>query len=136
MQSSLTVLSLLFWWVIYASLGAIVPALISSLVLRWHERSAVVFNRVYLACLLWTLAGLLMLFLIAVHEGHTRPPYAPLLASTSLRWAILIDMLVGVIALWRLVPRADARHIRPTSACMAVALVTAIGFGVATSLAG
>jgi len=37
--------------------------------------------------------------------------------------------------LWRLTPRVDARRIRPGSACMAVAAIMAISFGIATSLA-
>jgi hypothetical protein len=44
-------------------------------------------------------------------------------------------MLAGVIALWRLIPRVDARRIRVGSACVAVAVVMAIVFGVATTLA-
>jgi len=38
--------------------------------------------------------------------------------------------------LWRLIPRIDAHRIRPSSACLAVAVVMALGFGVATSLVG
>ena len=44
-------------------------------------------------------------------------------------------MFIGVALLWRLIPRVDARRIRPTSACIAVAAIMAIAFGVATSLA-
>jgi hypothetical protein len=33
------------------------------------------------------------------------------------------------------VPRVEAHRIRPGSACMAVAVIMALGFGVATSLA-
>ena len=70
-----------------------------------------------------------------MHEGHTKPPYAPLLASPLLRGALVVDMIVGVFVLWRLIPRIDAHRIRPTSACMAVAVVMAVAFGAATSLA-
>ncbi len=135
MTTLLTLLSSLLWWVLYGSIFALLCSLIAWPLLRWAERSNVVFNRVYLACLLWSLAGLLLVAGVALHEGHTRPPYAPLLASGALRVALVIDMLIGALLLWRLTPRVDARRIRPASACMAVAAVMAVGFGVATSLA-
>ncbi|KRE97010.1 hypothetical protein ASG87_00105 [Frateuria sp. Soil773] len=135
MTTFLTLLSSLLWWVLYSSIFALFFALIAYAMLRWTERSNVVFNRVYLACLLWTMAGLLLVAGVAMHEGHVKPPYAPLLASGTLRFALVLDMLVGAFLLWRLIPRVDARRIRPTSACMAVAAVMAIAFGVATSLA-
>ncbi|HEY9131595.1 MAG TPA: hypothetical protein VIM98_07535 [Dyella sp.] len=134
-QQWLTALSVLFWWVLYGSIGAIVPAIVTWLVLRWTERCPVVFNRAYLACLLWNLAALAMLGGMAAHTGHLRPPYGPLLASNVFRWVLVANMLVGAMLLWRLIPRADAHRIRLTSACMAVAVVTALGFGIATSLA-
>ena len=135
MQTLLTVLSALLWWVLYGSIAALAAALIAWPMLRWAERANVVFNRVYLACLLWTLLGLLLIALVAAHEGHLKPPYAPLLASAPLRLALVANMVVGAALLWRLIPRVDARRIRPTSACMAVAAVMAVGFGIATSLA-
>lgn len=135
MTQLLTVLSMLFWWVLYSSIGAIVPALIAWLVLRWAERCAVVFNRTYFACLLWNLAGMLLIAGVAMHTGHVRPPYGPLLASDALRWVLVLNMFIGALLLWRLIPRVDAHRIRPTSACMAVAMVSAIAFGVATTLA-
>jgi hypothetical protein len=52
-----------------------------------------------------------------------------------LRGALVIDMIVGVFVLWRLIPRVDAHRIRPASACMAVAVIMAVAFGAATSLA-
>ena len=131
----LTLLSTLVWWVLYSSIFALFAALVSWPLLRWNERGNVVFNRVYLACLLWTLAGMALVGAVAMHEGRVRPPYGALLAGTPLHVALLADMLIGVLVLWRLVPRFDARRIRPTSACLAVAAVTAIAFGVATSLA-
>jgi hypothetical protein len=130
----LTLLSSLIWWVLYGSISALFAALIAWAVLRWTERCTVVFNRTYLACLLWNLVGLLLIAGVALHEGHTRPPFGALLASGELRIALVVDMLIGVFLLWRLIPRTDARRIRPGSACFAVALVMAIGFGVATSL--
>ena len=135
MQTLLTLLSTLLWWVLYGSIVALAASLIAWPVLRWSERANVVFNRVYLACLMWSLLGLLLVGLVAAHEGNIRPPYGPLLASLSLRLALVVDMIVGALLLWRLTPRADARRIRPTSACMAMAAVTAVAFGLATSLA-
>lgn len=131
----LTLLSTLVWWVLYGSILALFAALIAWPVLRWIERTNVVFNRAYLACLLWTLAGMAMVAGVALHEGHLRPPFAPLLASGGLRIALVVDMLLGAALLWRLIPRSDARRIRPTSACLAVATVMAVTFGIATSLA-
>jgi uncharacterized BrkB/YihY/UPF0761 family membrane protein len=135
MTTVLTLLSSLLWWVLYSSVLALLFALVSWPVLRWSERCAVVFNRTYLACLLWAMLGLLLVASVAAFEGHLHPPYAPLLNSGLLRWALVLDMLLGTALLWRLVPRVDAHRIRPGSACMAVAAVTAIGFGIATSLA-
>jgi len=135
MTTLLTVISTLLWWVLYSSIGALFFAIIAWSVLRWTERCAVVFNRTYLACLVWNLIGSLIVIGVALHEGHTRPPYGPLLASPLLRGALVVDMIVGVFVLWRLIPRIDAHRIRPTSACMAVAVVMAVAFGAATSLA-
>jgi hypothetical protein len=130
----LTLLSSLVWWVLYSSIGALFCALIAWVVLRWSERCAVVFNRTYLACLLWNLVTTLLLAAIAMHERHVRPPYAELLASNELRVGLVVDMVVGVMLLWHFIPRTDARRIRPTSACMAVAIVTAVAYGIATTL--
>ena len=135
MTTALTVISTLLWWVLYSSMAALLFAMIGWSVLRWIERCAVVFNRIYFACLLWSLLGMLLVVGVALYEGHLRPPYAALLSSGLLRIALVVDMLIGVLLLWRLVPRIDARRIRPGSACMAVAAIMAIGFGVATSLA-
>ena len=135
MQILLTLLSTLLWSHLYGSILALFASLVAWPVLRWSERGNVVFNRVYFACLLWSLLGLLLVGLAAAHEGNVRPPYGPLLASLPLRLALVVDMVVGALLLWRLTPRVDARRIRPTSACMAMAAVTAVAFGVATSLA-
>jgi hypothetical protein len=132
--SLLTLLSSLVWWVLYSSIGALFCALIAWVVLRWCEQGPPVFNRVYLACLLWTLLGVLMVAGVAFHVGNVRPPYGVLLQSSLLRLVLVIDMLVGVVLLWRLIPRYDQRRIRPTSACLAVAIVMAIVFGAATSI--
>ncbi len=135
MTTFLTILSSLLWWVLYSSMGALVFALIGWSVLRWTERCNLVFNRIYFACLLWTMIGMLLVVAVAAYEGHLHPPYAVLLNSGLLRVVLVVDMLIGTLLLWRLVPRIDARRIRPGSACMAVALMMAISFGVATSLA-
>ncbi|HWU77393.1 MAG TPA: hypothetical protein VN043_12890 [Rhodanobacter sp.] len=134
-MTTLTVISSLLWWVLYSSMAALLCALIGWCVLRWAERCPVVFNRIYFACLLWSMLGMLLLVGVAGYEGHLQPPYATLLSSGLLRVALVLDMLVGVMLLWRLVPRIDARRIRPGSACMAVAVNMAILFGIATSLA-
>ena len=134
MNSVLAATSTLLWWVLYSSMAALVFALIGWSVMRWTERCAVVFNRIYLACLVWTLLGMLLVVGVAAYEGHLHPPYGALLTSGLLRGALVLDMLLGTVLLWRLVPRIDARRIRPGSACMAVAVSMAIGFGVATTL--
>lgn len=130
----LTLLSSLVWWVLYSSIGALFCALIAWVVLRWCEQGPPVFNRVYMACLFWTLLGVLMVAGVAIHVGNVRPPYGELLHSSLLRLVLVVDMLVGVLLLWRLIPRFDQRRIRPTSACLAVAVVMAIVFGAATSI--
>lgn len=134
MTTVLTVISSVLWWVLYSSMAALVLALIGWSVLRWIERCPVVFNRVYLASLLWAMIGMLLIAGTAAYEGHLHPPYAALLSSGLLRSVLVLDMLIGVVLLWRLVPRIDARRIRPGSACLAVAVNMAIGFGVATAL--
>lgn len=135
MTGFLALISSLIWWVLFGSIGAVVPSVIAWVVLRWSEGAPVVFNRTYLACLVWSLLTLLLGALAAAHVGVTRPPLGPLLASGAFRVALVVSMLAGVIALWRLVPRVDARRIRFGSACVAVAVVMAIVFGVATTLA-
>ncbi|MHB1272713.1 MAG: hypothetical protein ACYCZD_08090 [Rhodanobacter sp.] len=134
MTTLLTLISSLLWWVLYSSIFALFFALIAWAVLRWAERGNVVFNRVYLACLLWNLIGILLIVGVAAFEGHLHPPYAALLSSGLLRGALVLDMLIGSVLLWRMTPRIDAHRIRIGSACLAVAAITAIGFGIATSL--
>ena len=135
MTTLLTLISTLLWWVLYSSIGALFFALIAWTVLRWIERCPVVFNRAYLACLVWNLIGLLIVGGVAMHEGLLKPPYAALLNSALLRGALVVDMVIGVLVMWRLIPRIDAHRIRPASACLAVAVIMAISFGAATSLA-
>lgn len=135
MTGFLALVSSLIWWVLFGSIGAVVPSVIAWIVLRWSEGAPVVFNRTYFACLIWSLLTLLLGAIAAAHAGVTRPPLGPLLASGAFRVALVVSMLTGVVALWRLVPRVDARRIRFGSACVAVAVVMAIVFGVATTLA-
>jgi hypothetical protein len=130
----LTIISSLLGWVLYSSLLAFFFALMAWPVLRWAEHSGVVFNRVYLACLLWNLIGSALLVAVAAQQGLLQPPHAGLLQSGVLRGALVLDMLLGSVLLWRLIPRSDARRIRPASACMAVAMIAAIAYGAATSL--
>ncbi len=140
----LTIISSLLGWVLYSSLLAFFLALIAWPVLRWAEHSGVVFNRVYLACLLWNLIGSALLVAVAAQQGLLQPPHVGLLQSDLLqsgvlqsgvlRGALVLDMLLGSVLLWRLIPRSDARRIRPASACMAVAMIAAIAYGAATSL--
>ncbi|WP_333679077.1 hypothetical protein [Dyella sp.] len=134
MTGFLALLSSLIWWVLFGSIGAVLPSLIAWIVLRWSEGAPVVFNRTYLACLIWSLLTLLIGAAAAAHAGMTRPPLGPLLASGAFRIALVLSMLIGVVALWRLIPRVDARRIRIGSACVAVAVVMALAFGVATTL--
>ncbi|MFC3652191.1 hypothetical protein ACFONN_11610 [Dyella humi] len=134
MTGFLALISSLIWWVLFGSIGAVVPSAITWIVLRWSEGAPVVFNRTYFACLIWSLFTLLAGAMAAAHVGVTRPPFGPLIASGAFRVVLVISMLFGVIALWRLIPRVDARRIRIGSACVAVAVVMAIVFGVATTL--
>ena len=134
MTGFLTLLSSLIWWVLYGSIGAIVPSAIAWMVLRWSEGAPVVFNRTYFACLIWSMLTLLLGAMAAAHVGITRPPFGPLIATGTFRVVLVISMMIGVIALWRLIPRVDARRIRIGSACVAVAAVMAIVFGVTTTL--
>jgi hypothetical protein len=131
----LALLSSLIWWVLFGSIGAVLPSAIAWAVLRWSEGAPVVFNRTYLACLIWSLFTLFTGALAAAHAGVTHPPFGPLLASGAFRVMLVLSMLIGVLALWRLIPRVDARRIRIGSACIAVAVVMAIVFGAATTLA-
>jgi len=133
--TALTILSTLLWWVLYSSVVALAAAGIGWCVLRWAERGGVVFNRLYLACLLWSLVGLGLIAIAAAVEGHLQPPYGALLRSGLLRWMLVLNMLIGAVLVWRLTPRIDAHRVRLGSACMAVAMVTAVGFGIATTLA-
>jgi hypothetical protein len=134
MTGFLALLSSLIWWVLFGSIGAIVPSVLAWIVLRRSEGAPVVFNRTYLACLIWSLLTLLLCAGAAAHAGVMHPPFGPLIASGAFRVCLVLSMLIGVVALWRLIPRVDARRIRIGSACVAAAVVMAIVFGIATTL--
>lgn len=133
MNTFLVLLSSLLWWVLYSSIGALFVAIIAWAVLRWIERSAVVFNRTYLACLLWMLLDVIVGGAVLMRHGAQADPLA-LMHTAGWRAALVLNMLVGAALLWRLVPRIDARRIKPTSACLAVAVIMLVAFGAVTSL--
>ncbi|SEM78780.1 hypothetical protein SAMN02800694_1709 [Luteibacter sp. UNCMF331Sha3.1] len=132
-QSILTLLSAAIWWVIYSSAAAVVPALITWLTLRWLEKTAVVFNRAYLASLLWMLVAVLTGGLVIASQ-HGQAAGQSLFALPWMRAALILDMVVGVWLIWRLVPRIDARRVKPTSACMVVALVMVVAMVTGTAI--
>jgi uncharacterized BrkB/YihY/UPF0761 family membrane protein len=101
----------------------------------WAALAGMSMFGMWVTAVVGALLGMLLVVGVAAYEGHLHPPYGALLTSGLLRWALVLDMLIGTVLLWRLVPRIDARRIRPGSACMAVAAIMAISFGVATSLA-
>lgn len=125
-QTILTLLSALIWWVLYSSAAAIVPAALVYFTLRMVERTSVVFNRAYFACLLWTLFSVATAGLVLLAQKSSPAAGYALFASPWMRGALIVDMLAGVLLVWRLVPRVDARRVRITSACMAVASVTVL----------
>lgn len=132
-MNTLALVSSLVWWILFGSIGAAVVALAAWVVLRWSEHANVVFNRVYLASLVWTLVSGALFVGVAAHAGHLHPPYRALLGLPLMQWALVLDMLLGAALLWRLTPRVDAHRIRLGSACLAAAVIVAIGFGAATA---
>jgi hypothetical protein len=134
-QTILTLLSALIWWVLYSSAAAIVPAVLVYAMLRMVERTPVVFNRAYFASLLWTLFGIATAALVLLGQKSSPATGYALFASPWMRGALILDMLAGVLLVWRLVPRVDARRVRITSACMAVAAVTVVALVLGTILA-
>lgn len=134
MNTLLVLLSSLLWWVLYSSIGALFIAIIAWAVLRWIERSPVVFNRTYLACLLWMMIDVVVIAVVFVRSGAQLD--AAVLKTAWWRAFMIANMLLGAALLWRLVPRIDARRIKPTSACLAVAVIMLVVFGAASSLLG
>jgi hypothetical protein len=132
-QPLLTFLSAAIWWVIYSSAVAVVPALIVWLALRWLEKTPVIFNRAYLASLVWSLAAVLMGGL-TIAAQHGQAPGQSIFVLPWMRASLVVDMLLGAWLIWWLVPRIDARRVKPTSACMAVALVMVVAMVVGTAI--
>jgi hypothetical protein len=126
-QTLLTLLSAIIWLVLYASVGAVVPALIGWSSLRWLERTPVVFNRTYLAMLVWLLIALGVGGVVLLLTRHGQPLDASLLELAWVRGWLVLDMLLGALLIWWLVPRIDARRVKPTSACMTVAILMVVG---------
>ena len=138
MNTLLILVSSLLWWVLYSSIGALFVAIVAWAVLRWIERCAVVFNRTYMACLLWMLLDVIVVGAVFMKHGGATVQADPLALMQTAGWRafLVVNMLVGAALLWRLVPRVDARRIKPTSACLAVAVIMLVAFGIATSLLG
>ncbi len=135
MNTFLVLVSGLLWWVLYSSIGALFVAIIVWAILRWMERGMVVFNRTYLACLIWLMIDALVGAVVFYRaKGHIDATV--MMHSVGWRIAIIVNMLLGAWLLWRMVPRIDARRIKPTSACLAVAVVMMVGFGLYPSLVG
>ncbi|TCV91595.1 hypothetical protein EC912_11025 [Luteibacter rhizovicinus] len=132
-QTLLTFLSGAIWWVIYSSAGAVLPALVVWLVLRWLEKVPVVFNRAYFASLLWTLAAVAMSGMVIIAQ-HGRAAGVSIFELPWMRASLVVDMVLGAFLVWRLVPRIDARRVKPTSACMAVAIVMMVAMIVGTTI--
>jgi hypothetical protein len=132
-QTLLTFLSAAIWWVIYSSAAAIVPALIVWGSLRFLEKKAVVFNRAYFASLLWALVAVLTGGLVIAAQ-HGQAPGESIFVLPWMRASLVLDMLIGVYLIWRLVPRIDGRRVKPTSACMAVALVMVVAMVIGTTI--
>ena len=132
-QTLLTLLSASIWWVIYSSAAAIVPALIVWGSLRFLEKKAVVFNRAYFASLLWALVAVLTGGLVIAAQ-HGQALGESIFVLPWMRASLVLDMLIGVYLIWRLVPRIDARRVKPTSACMAVALVMIVAMVIGTTI--
>lgn len=101
--------------------------------LRWLERTPVVFNRAYFASLLWTLAIVLSGGLVIAAQ-HGQALGQSIFVLPWMRAALVANMLVGVALVWWLVPRIDARRVKPTSACMAVAIVMVIAMVIGTTI--
>lgn len=132
-QPLLTFLSAAIWWVIYSSAAAVVPAVIVWLSLRWLEKTPVVFNRTYLASLVWALVAVLTGGLVIAAQ-HGQAAGQSIFALPWMRASLVVDMLLGAGLIWWLVPRVDARRVKPTSACMAVALVMVVAMVVGTTI--
>lgn len=132
-QPLLTFLSAAIWWVIYSSAAAVVPAVIVWGVLRGLEKTSVVFNRAYFASLLWALFAVATGGL-AIAAQHGQAVGQSIFTLPWMRASLVVDMLLGAFLVWRLVPRVDARRVKPTSACMAVAIVMVVAMVIGTTI--
>ena len=91
MNTFLILLSSLLWWVLYSSIGALFVAIIAWAVLRWIERCPPVFNRTYLACLLWMLLDVIVGGSVLMKHGAQADPLAQL-HTFGWRAAIVLNM--------------------------------------------
>ena len=65
---------------------------------------------------------------------HMYPENTTIRHVITLPACLAINMLAGSMLLWRLIARHDQHRIRLSSACLVVAMITAIAFGIATSI--
>lgn len=136
MHLALTVLSSLIYFVLAASALAVVPGVVTWRVLRWSTRCPVPFNRTYYASLLWLLLGGALTLLVLLAGGDRGVVLLQPLASPWLRLALLLNMLLGVVLTWRLVPRGDGHRISVLDACTSVAVVGALAMGLLSLVHG
>ncbi|MET0935432.1 MAG: hypothetical protein ABWX83_05555 [Luteibacter sp.] len=132
-QTLLTFLSAAIWWVIYSSAAAIIPAVIVWGALRFLEKTPVVFNRAYMASLIWALVAVLTGGLVIAAQ-HGQAPGESIFVLPWMRASLVLDMLIGAWLVWWYVPRIDARRVKPTSACMAVAIVMVVAMVIGTTI--
>ena len=130
MHLALTILSSLIYFVLAASVLAVVPGVVTWRVLRWSTGCPVPFNRTYYASLLWMLLGGALTLLVLLAGGDHGVALQQPLASPWLRLSLLLNMLLGVVLTWRLVPRGDGYRITVLNACTSVAVVTVVAIGV------
>lgn len=135
MSSLLAISSSLVYLILADSVVALLLALICWGLLRWTTRCPVPFNRTYLGCLMWAFAAsAATLLLITIGGLQAIGPGQSLLASPWIRGAFVMDMLLGVVLLWRLIPRGDGHRITLGNACLCVgvlavlALIPLLGF--------
>src|SRR6202000_544958 len=132
-QPLLTFLSAAIWWVIYSSAAAVIPALIVWGALRFLEKTPVVFNRAYMASLIWALIAVLTGGLVIAAQ-HGQAAGQSVFVLPWMRASLVLDMLVGASVLCGWVPPITARRVKPTSACMAVALVMVVAMVIGTTI--
>ncbi len=130
MHTALTLLSSLVYFVLAASALAFVPGVITWRVLRWATGCAVPFDRSYYASLLWMLLGSIATLAILWAAGDQAIALTRPLASPWVRAALVLDMCLGVLLTWRLVPRGDGYRVTVFNACTSVAVVAALAVGV------